>query len=673
MRLSKGLLLSLIITALAAGLRFYRLADYPPGLHYDEAFHHVFALEIMDGYRPLYFPENNGDDAMFPYIIALLFSAVGVTTIGGRIVSAIAGTLTVPALWWLTRELFADWDVSRRTAVSAVSAFVLATLQWHITASRTGIQPALVPWLLVPMMAALWRGLRTGRWGWFAAAGVLLGAAQYTYMAARVIPLLVIFLGAWLLLFQPSRFRQRWRGFLLCAVVSVIVFVPLASYFIAHPQWFIFRAGQTTHFTLGPGSDSPMQELWKNLVRTLSAFSFRGDIDVIRNLPGRPILDIYQSGSFLLGIGICVWHFRCPAYATLVAWVAVMLLPTILTEGAPHYTRGLGAAPATAVLAGLGTVTAWESTTRLTRRWQPRARRIVEKAAGIALSLGLIASAVGHGYAYFARWGSLPELYQPYDVGLLAATREMRTRLPNAEVYLSPISVGHPIPRFLLWDQPGGRSYDGRYVLVLPAPLDRPAEYVIIPSIDERSLSRLQRAFPQGQIVASGAARDGVPYYEVYHVPAGSDPSVIPQHQLRVVWREQIALIGYDLDKARYQPSDVVQVTLYFRSLASVKESLTVFTHLVGPVRSDTNSPVWAGWDQEPGRASYPTSAWQPGEVVIDDYALSIPDDAPAGEYGLEIGLYQLQTMERLPVSAADVEAGADYAIAARLVVEATR
>jgi 4-amino-4-deoxy-L-arabinose transferase-like glycosyltransferase len=673
MRLRNEWLLLLTVTAIAAGIRFYRLADYPPGLHYDEAFHHVFALEIMDGYRPLYFPENNGDDAMFPYIIALLFRAVGVTTIGGRIISAIAGTLTVPALWWLTQELFADWDVSRRTAVSAVSAFVLATLQWHITASRTGIQPALVPWLLVPMMAALWRGLRTGRWGWFAAAGVLLGAAQYTYMAARVIPLLVIFLGVWLLLFQPSRFRQRWRGFLLCAVVSLVVFVPLASYFIAHPQWFTFRAGQTTHFTLGPGSDSPMQELWKNVVRTLSAFSFRGDMDVIRNLPGRPILDIYQSASFLLGIGVCVWHFRRPAYATLLAWVAVMLLPTILTEGAPHYTRGLGAAPATAVLVGLGVVTAWEGAGRLAGRWQPRARRTVGKIAGTALSLGLIASAVGHGYAYFARWGSLPELYQPYDVGLLAATRELRTRLPSAEVYLSPISVGHPIPRFLLWGQPGARSYDGRYTLVLPPPLDRPAEYVIIPSIDDRSLSRLQRAFPQGQIVATGAPRRGVPYYEVYHVPAGSEPSVNPQHRLRVAWREQIGLIGYDLDKARYQPSDVIKMTLYFRSLDPVEESFTVFTHLLGPVRPGTDSPVWSGWDQEPGKASYPTSAWQPGEVVVDEYALTIPSDAPAGEYSLEVGLYQLQTMERLSVSTSDVEAGVDYVIVSQIVVDAAR
>jgi 4-amino-4-deoxy-L-arabinose transferase-like glycosyltransferase len=673
MRLSKRLPLLLTVTALAAGLRLYRLADYPPGLHYDEAFHHVFALEIMDGYHPLYFPENNGDDAMFPYMVALLFSAVGATTIGGRIVSATAGTLTVPALWWLTQELFADWRVPRRAAVSAVSAFVLATLQWHITASRTGIQPALVPWLLVPMMAALWRGLRTGRWGWFAAAGVLLGVAQYTYMAARVIPLLVIFLGAWLLLFQRSCFQRRWRGLLLCAVVSVVVFVPLASYFIAHPQWFSFRAGQTTYFTLGPGSDRPVQELWRNVVRTLSAFSFRGDMDVIRNLPGRPILDVYQSALFLVGIGVCVWRFRRPTYATLLAWVAVMLLPTILTESAPHYTRALGAAPATAVLVGLGTVTAWESTTRLTVRWQPRARRIAEKTAGTALSLGLIASAVGHGYAYFVRWGSLPELYQPYDVGLLAATRELRARLPSAEVYLSPISVGHPIPRFLLWDQPGARSYDGRYVLVLPPPLDRPAEYVIIPSIDDRSLSRLQRAFPQGQIVASGAPREGVPYYEVYHVPAGSKADATPQHELHVVWREEIGLIGYDLDRTHYQPGDRIEVTLYFRSLAPVKDSLTVFTHLLGPVRSDTNSPVWAGWDQEPGRASYPTSAWQPGEVILDDYVLSIPDDAPAGEYSLEIGLYQLQTMERLPVSTADVEAGADYAIASRIVVETAR
>ena len=181
----------LLITLAAVAIRTYRLTDYPPGLHYDEAFHQVEAIAILEGYHPVYFAENMGMDALHIYLVALLFRVFGVSYVGGRIVSAIAGALTIPATWWLAREFYAQREEPQRTALSASSAFLLVTLQWHVTFSRTGIQPVLVPLLLALTMAPLWRGLRTGRWGWFAIAGVFLGLGPYAYSASRFVPLLI--------------------------------------------------------------------------------------------------------------------------------------------------------------------------------------------------------------------------------------------------------------------------------------------------------------------------------------------------------------------------------------------------------------------------------------------------------------------------------------------------
>jgi hypothetical protein len=36
------------------------------------------------------------------------------------------------------------------------------------------------------------------------------------------------------------------------------------------------------------------------------------------------------------------------------------------------------------------------------------------------------------------------------------------------------------------------------------------------------------------------------------------------------------------------------------------------------------------------------------GEAVIDPHLIPVPTDAPPGEYGIEVGLYQLSTGERL-------------------------
>ncbi len=49
-------------------------------------------------------------------------------------------------------------------------------------------------------------------------------------------------------------------------------------------------------------------------------------------------------------------------------------------------------------------------------------------------------------------------------------------------------------------------------------------------------------------------------------------------------------------------------------------------------------------------KGTYPTTGWLPGEVVIDEYEIAVDATAPAGEYQLEVGMYDLKTMQRLPI-----------------------
>jgi hypothetical protein len=83
--------------------------------------------------------------------------------------------------------------------------------------------------------------------------------------------------------------------------------------------------------------------------------------------------------------------------------------------------------------------------------------------------------------------------------------------------------------------------------------------------------------------------------------------------------------------------------------MAPVDEDYTVFTHLLGDPNPATNGPLWAGHDSQPDSGHYPTTAWQPGQVILDRHPLTIPLDAPAGDYQLEVGLYLLANMSRLP------------------------
>jgi hypothetical protein len=117
---------------------------------------------------------------------------------------------------------------------------------------------------------------------------------------------------------------------------------------------------------------------------------------------------------------------------------------------------------------------------------------------------------------------------------------------------------------------------------------------------------------------------------------------------------DKVELAGYKLttDTASPQsgilttaPNTALRLTLYWRVLAPMETSYTVFTHLL-----DANGQLWAQKDNLPVRGSYPTTEWRVGETIVDKYGIVVPPDAPAGQYELEVGLYDATTGQRLPL-----------------------
>ncbi len=63
----------------------------------------------------------------------------------------------------------------------------------------------------------------------------------------------------------------------------------------------------------------------------------------------------------------------------------------------------------------------------------------------------------------------------------------------------------------------------------------------------------------------------------------------------------------------------------------------------------DSRNQVIAQRDSEPAGGSQPTSTWQPGAPVIDNYALPIPWGVPPGQYRMIVAVYDPATGRRLP------------------------
>lgn len=116
-----------------------------------------------------------------------------------------------------------------------------------------------------------------------------------------------------------------------------------------------------------------------------------------------------------------------------------------------------------------------------------------------------------------------------------------------------------------------------------------------------------------------------------------------------------IRLLGYALDQGAFSPGDVVPVTLFWEATALMPQRYKVFLHLVGAAGN-----LVAQNDSEPCGNLRPTTGWVPGEMLIDRHGVLLPADLPAGEYTLRVGLYRLDSGERLNVEG-DGEPSPDY------------
>jgi 4-amino-4-deoxy-L-arabinose transferase-like glycosyltransferase len=113
----------------------------------------------------------------------------------------------------------------------------------------------------------------------------------------------------------------------------------------------------------------------------------------------------------------------------------------------------------------------------------------------------------------------------------------------------------------------------------------------------------------------------------------------------------KVTLIGYQVDKAELRPGQAIRLTLYWQAEGEMSTDYTVFTHLI-----DEEGIIWGQMDSQPLEGDYPTSFWDIGEVIEDEYILSINEDTPTGAYRLEVGMYELATKQRLPVLNANGE-----------------
>jgi hypothetical protein len=129
---------------------------------------------------------------------------------------------------------------------------------------------------------------------------------------------------------------------------------------------------------------------------------------------------------------------------------------------------------------------------------------------------------------------------------------------------------------------------------------------------------------------------------------------------------QRIRLLGYRADTRESYPGGSIHLVLYWKALLPIGANYQVFTHLY-------DGTLWGQHDGAPGCAMRPTTLWEPGRVVRDEHVIPVDPSTPVGDVPLLVGMYSLDTGERLSVRDANGEPIGDVIPLTDVRVDRTR
>ncbi len=613
----------LLIILLGAALRLWQIGSQP-GLYRDEAYYGLDALNVLNGDFRLYFPANNGREPLFIYLVALSIKILGNTPLAIRLTSALIGIALIPATYALGRTI-----INRR--IGLLAAALVAFTFWPIALSRIGFRVGTLPVIVALSVACAAAGWRSRRLGWVALGGALYGLTFYTYLAARFTPAALIAFGFFWYIAHRSTFPapRWWAAFFAPALLVAAPFGLLA---VSQPDVIFGRVEQVSIFSPDVHQGDFAGTLFHNLGATLGMFTGGGDALARHNLPGRPVFDPLMGLAFVVGVALAGWRVvkqRDRASALMLIWSAVMLLPTLLANNAPHFLRAAGILPMVMMFPALALEALWTKA-----RW---GWAVV--VVGLALSL-LVTTR-----DYFVSYLGQPETAYVFESAATDLSAQTTTFLKDGDdrrVYLDRrLWDSFPSVRFLLAGQTGLHIFDSA-----PTPaieLDSETRVIVWPYTDPR------------------VALTNLPNHVVLRAEAGplhrGDAEATP-YSLFTTYSLTPAPAEWPTPRAVFEQGLILQSAIITSTTSGLKVDVLWRTQpgvwpVDGPdyhafIQWRAGEAVISQDDAPPARRLYPTTWWPGGVAVWDTHRLALPTEESSSESNLIIGMYAYPSLQRL-------------------------
>jgi len=529
--------------------------------------------------------------------------------------------------------------------VALLTALGLAVSFWPLFYGRATYRAISLPVLAGLHAYFLWRALRrsevrldSATWRYLLLSGAFLGGSLYTYMAARILPLISLSVVIYMAISNRTA-RRLIPGFAVMLLVAALVAAPLVAWLAVHPgaEYRVTEVQAPLHALL-EGDPGPVLN---NLAACLKFFTIEGDPWPRQNVPGRPAFaDPLNAALFYGGLLLSIWRWRDTRYGLLVIWALGALGPSVATEIAPNSIRLILGLVTTFIFPALALdfLIVWGG-----RRMAPALPGLALAALAVALAGALTLR------DYFLRWPLDPTVRFDYQASFTEAVSYTDHLPPGTPVTLAGLSTNTmDLPTLRVTarkDTSDIRLADVRQTIVIPHGLQAT---LLIPDV-----------VPLDPYLADWLAANGMTREPVDLAPGVIGYLLPPSRQIEdrytrsiaglpITFGEALTLLGVEPipGSGSIDPIPRGYFTIW-RVETPPSVPLRVFLHYV-----DANGTIITQFDGL--ESNYAT--WQRGDIIVQIHPLTVRGGMPP--YTLAIGVYDPASGTRLT----RIEAGADTA-----------
>jgi hypothetical protein len=141
------------------------------------------------------------------------------------------------------------------------------------------------------------------------------------------------------------------------------------------------------------------------------------------------------------------------------------------------------------------------------------------------------------------------------------------------------------------------------------------------------------------QLVFEQKQSFALPPHSIFQVSTEGKPKIA--RPVPATFGQTAELLGYTLDRATVRRGQSVELLTLWRVIGPPPGSLSIMAHLWNA----EGQPIAVG-----DGLGFTADQWQIDDVFVQRNVLQIPANAPAGAFEVRVGLYTLDTIQRLPV-----------------------